>query len=116
MSRLTDIYTHLTAEGFEVYFPQQKKGECLKPYVVVKDSGTSQLYDFSSTLTLYELLCYVPEKNYTSLETFKEAVKTSMKKLHPMIRYTKYETPPFYDDLVKAHMTSVQYSNARYNP
>lgn len=115
-TRLTDICDCLKEAGFDVYFPTQHVGECLRPYVVVKDSGTSQYMGFSTTLTTYELLCYVPKASYSTLHPYKESVKKAMKKLWPMLVYTRYETPPFFDDTVDGHMTSLQYRNARYSP
>lgn len=115
-TRLIDIYQHLSSSGFEVYFPTQKKGECREPYVVVRDAGTSSFLDYTSTQTLYELLCYVPKEQYSKLRPFADSVKAAMKGLWPMIVPMSYETPPFYDDGVKAHMTAVQYRNIRYTP
>ena len=45
-SRIQDIYLHLKEQGFEVYFPAQKVGECLSPYVVVKDATTSKYLEY----------------------------------------------------------------------
>lgn len=115
-TRLKDIYDRLKEANIDVYFPTQKKGECKTPYVVVKDTGTSQYQQFSSVLKTYELLCYVPKDQYSQLEIFSGQVKEAMKPLWPMITPTRYETPPFFDDTVKGHMTSIQYRNARYDP
>lgn len=115
-SRLTDIYDCLKAAGFDVYFPTQHVGECSSPYVVVKDSGTSQYQQFSSVETLYEVLCYVPKARYSDLHPYKESVKSALKSLWPMIIYNRYETPPFFDDTADAHMTSIQYRNVQYSP
>lgn len=111
-----DIYKQLQDAGIEVYFPNQKKGECKNPYAVVKDTGTSQYRGFSSEVTTYGVLCYVPVDKYSNLQIFTNTVKEAMKGLWPMIVPMRYETPPFYDDTVKAHMTSVQYRNVKYAP
>lgn len=112
-SRIQDIYLHLKEQGFEVYFPAQKVGECLSPYVVVKDATTSQYLDYSSTVTYYDLMCYIPKDHFSDLEPFVESVKVAMKKLVPMIKPTHSQTQSYYDDSVKAHMISVQYKNYR---
>lgn len=112
-SRIQDIYLHLKEQGFEVYFPAQKVGECLSPYVVVKDATTSQYLDYSSTVTYYDLMCYTPKDHFSGLEPFVESVKMAMKKLVPMIKPTYSQTQSYYDDSVKAHMISVQYKNYR---
>ena len=111
MSRWSDIYKHLKAEGFEVYSPSQKTGECKSPYIVIKDSGLSELSGISSNQQIYEVMCYVPKDKYSELDEFVVTVKNSMDGLFPMIRPVHYQTPSYYDDSVKAHMISIQYLN-----
>lgn len=115
-TRLIDIYKHLKSAGFDVYFPTQKKGECTSPYVVVRDAGTNPLMSFSSTTTTYGVMCYVPKEKYSNLRVYTDQVKESMKGLSPMITPLHYETPPFFDDTVNAHMTEIQYRNVRFTP
>ena len=115
-TRLKDMYDCLKKAGFSVYFPTQKVGECSSPYVVIRDAGTVRYQDFSTVLTAYELLCYVPKNRYSQLEVFSRQVKRAMKSLWPMIVPTRYQTPPFFDDTVNAHMTAIQYRNAKYEP
>lgn len=112
-SRIQDIYLHLKEQGFEVYFPAQKVGECLSPYVVVKDATTSKYLEYSSTVTYYDIMCYIPKDHFSELEPFVESVKVAMKGLVPMIKPTYSQTQSYYDDSVKAHMMSVQYKNYR---
>ena len=115
-TRLTDIYDHLKKSGFDVYFPTQHKGECKTPYVVIRDAGTSQVSNYSTVFTVYELLCYVPKDKYAELQPYKDSVRAAMRELKPMLMPTRYESPPFFDDTVDAHMTYVQYRNAKYSP
>lgn len=115
-SRLKDIYDCLKKAGIPVYFPTQKTGECVAPYVVVRDAGTVQYQQFSTVLTTYELLCYVPKNQYSQLEIFARQVKQAANALWPMIVSTRYQTPPFFDETVDAHMTAIQYRNAKYDP
>lgn len=110
-SRWQDIYEHLTEKGFSVYSPGQHQGECLSPYVVVKDMGGSRFGGFTSMRHLYDLMCYVPQDNFSELEPFVQKVKTAMLSLYPMIRPAHFETPSFYDDTNRSHMISVQYIN-----
>lgn len=110
-TRLMDIYAHLRDNEIDVYTPAQHTGECTAPYVVVKDSGTDQYNNFSSTRTLYDIMCYIPKNQFTYLEQYVDKVKTIMEGLKPMIMPMHYETPSFYDDTVKAHMISIQYRN-----
>ena len=113
MSQWMNIYRQLRADGVDVYSPGQHQGECISPYTVLRDAGSNQLGDFSSTRALYEILCYVPQDQYSTLEPYVEEVKSSMKKLYPAIVPTHFETPSFLDDTVKGHMISVQYRNNR---
>lgn len=112
-TRYMDIYKHLKNNGVEVYSPSQKQGECKSPYVVVKDAGTTQYMQFSSTQTLYDIMCYVPKDRFTYLEQYVSKIKAVMNGLKPMIMPLYVETPSFYDDTVKAYMISIQYRNMR---
>lgn len=112
-TRFMDIYKHLSANGVETYSPGQKKGECTEPYVVVKDAGTTQIPGFSSTQTLYDVMCYVPKNRFTLLEQYVEQVEAVMKQLKPMIMPTYFKTPSFFDDTVQAYMISIQYRNSK---
>lgn len=113
-SRIQDIYSHLKSKGFDVYFPAQKVGECTSPYVVVKDMVTTKLTNFSSTITYYDIMCYVPKNAFSKLAPYVESVKEAMKEMVPMIKPTYTETPSFYDDTIDAHMSSIEYRNVRY--
>lgn len=112
-SWLQAIYLHLKKKGFDVYFPAQKVGECIKPYVVVKDAPTSRAPGISSTVTYYDLLCYVPGEQFSTLEPFIGSVEEAMSELRPAIRPTYERTQSYYDQNVCAHMVSVQYKNYR---
>lgn len=113
MSQWQNIYKHLKKSGFDVYSPGQHRGDCTSPYVVIRVAGSNRILDFSSTQTLYDLLCYVPQDRYSTLEPYVESVKDCMKGLYPAIISMHFETPSFLDDTVKGHMISVQYRNNR---
>ena len=101
----------LKGVGLDVYSPAQKAGECTTPYVVVRDASTTQFNNFSSTVTYFDVLCYVPQQEFSTLELFVRQVKDAMRGLVPMIKPTHTETASFYDDAIKGHMISVQYRN-----
>lgn len=113
MSQWITIYKQLKADQFDVYSPGQHEGECVSPYVVVKDAGMSPISGFSSAQARYDILCYVPQQNFSTLEPYVEQVKESMKKLLPAIVPMNFQTASFLDDTVKGHMISVQYRNNR---
>ena len=110
-SRWQDIFVHLKKEGFEIYPPSTKVGECESEYLVVKNNGLTKHASFSTNVELYTVMCYVPKEMYSTLESFVQRVKYAMKKLEPMILPYGSQTPSYYDDSVKAHMVSVEYKN-----
>ena len=110
-SRWQDIFTHLKNAGFDVYSPGMKTGECISPYLVVKNDGSSKHIAFSTDVDLYAVLCYVPKEKYSSLEPLVQKVKELMKGLEPMIKPYGSQTPSYYDDSLKAHMISIEYKN-----
>lgn len=114
-TRWQDIYKKLKDRGIDVYSPGTKTGECTSPYVVVKDAGRVGSSTISSSQDLYDLMCYVPAKNYSTLESFVDRVEQVMDELFPMIRPMHFRTPSFYDDSVKGHMISTQYVNWKKN-
>lgn len=113
MSILKTIRDELEKDGTSVFFPTQHKGECLKEYIVVKVDGAVSEQTVSSERTLYTILCYVPENNYSRLEELVRETKAKMKKVFPLVMYVGNETPSFYDSDIKAHMISFQYQGCR---
>lgn len=112
--RYKDILISLSNAGFDVYTPGTYKGECKKPYIVVLNAGTDEIYGISSTQTIYEILLYVPIKNRTSLDEFADNVKNIMRRdLWPMILPVNSELADYVDDEKKAHMRVLQYKNYR---
>lgn len=114
-TRWEDIYNKLKAHKIEVYSPGQKTGECKRPYVVVKSAGRTGSTEVSSSQDLYDLMCYVPKDQYSTLEGFVNKVEEAMDELFPMIRSLHFRTASFYDDSVKGHMVSTQYVNWKKN-
>lgn len=110
-SRWQDIYAHLAKDGFDVYSPGIKVGECASEYVVVKNDGSQRVLGYSTDDDMYSVMCYVPRLQYSKLEPFVMRVKESMKKLQPMVVPTGAQTPSYYDDTYKAHMVSIEYKN-----
>ena len=110
-SRWQDIFLHLKSQGFDVYAPGLKVGECTSEYLVVKNDGSSKHISFSTDVDLYAVLCYVPKNSYSLLEPLVQRVKSSMKELEPMILPYGSQTPSYYDDSLKAHMVSIEYKN-----
>jgi len=110
-SRWQDIFMHLKNQGFDVYSPGMKTGECTSEYLVIKNDGSSKHMSFSTDVDLYAVMCYVPKAKYSTVETLVQRVKSSMKGLEPMILPYGSQTPSYYDDSLKAHMVSIEYKN-----
>lgn len=110
-SRWQDIFLHLKKQGFDVYSPGMKTGECTSEYLVVKNDGSSKHTSFSTDVDLYAVMCYVPKDKYSSLEPLVQRAKKSMKELEPMIKPYGSQTPSYYDDDLNAHMISIEYKN-----
>ena len=110
-SRWQDIFLHLENAGFDVYPPSVYVGECKSPYIVVKNSGSTAHPSFSSDIDMYDVMCYVPQMGYSKLEPMLQKVKAAMKELEPMILPYGEQAPSYFDDSLKAHMTSITYKN-----
>ena len=105
------IHEHLTKKNVPVFFTGQATGEVLVPRVVIKVDQTSKFNDLSTTLSLYDILCYVPLNKGSTLSEFALTIKEYMKELQPAIMPTYFETAPFLDPTIQGHMTSIQYRN-----
>lgn len=110
MTIIQSIYLFLKQQGFNVYFPSQKQGECTEPYIVVKDASSSKFLDYSSTVHYYDIMCYVPYNQFSTLEPFVESVANVMKGMLN-VKTTNERTSSKFDDNVKAYMISETYRN-----
>lgn len=113
MSQWQNIYRHLKTKGFDVYSPGQHTGDCTAPYVVIRDAGVSRPFEFSSVQVVYDILCYVPQDQFSTLEPYVNSVEEAMKGLYPAVISMHFRTPSFLDDTIKGHMVSTQYRNNR---
>lgn len=111
MTIFEEIVKHLADEGFDVYSPQTKIGDCISSYIVVKFAGSNQHIFASTDVDLYDVMCYVPKNKYSELEKMLLNVKASMKKMYPKIIPYGNQTPSFYDSAIKAFMVSIKYKN-----
>lgn len=112
-TREKDIYDCLKKAGIDVYFQGQHKGDCLAPYVVIVSRGRTKIPSVSSTSTTVEILCYVPAKTPSKIQTFTEDVEVALKELKPMLKALYSDIGDYIDDDVKAVMRTMQYSYYR---
>lgn len=107
------IYDNLKSEGFDVYFPGQHVGVCKSRYVVVKPGMDIPYVDYSTNIIYYDLLLYVPQRNFSSYAGFLNDVEKAMTKIFPTLRCTNNRSQPYFDDSVKGWMVSTEYVNYR---
>lgn len=113
-NRWQDLYMFLKSKGFDVYSPGQHVGECKSPYVVVRYDGTTQITNASSHWDLYAVMCYVPQNQYSKLETLTTDVRIAMEELRPMfLKFYEQTSMSAYDEAARAHYTSTEYRNAK---
>lgn len=110
---IKDIIDTLRKDNIEVLLPSVHSGECVEPYIVVKMDGTITNVEVSAERPIYTIMCYVPKNRYTELENVVLRAKERMKELFPLLMYAGNQTSSFYDDELKAHMISFQYTNCR---
>lgn len=101
------------SDGFRVYYPGQHKGNCTEEYIVVSLAGSSQLLNVSSERPLYNIMLFVPFRNYSRLEKMLSEVKEKMKQLYPRLEYAGNETEPYYEESNSSWMLSFQYQGIR---
>lgn len=106
-----DIYRHLDSNGYDVYPPATKTGECTDVYIVLRFDGGGQVLGYSSDVQYYAILLYVPQNRYSETETIVQHIKKVMQSLFPQVKPSGIEQPTYFDQQVKAHMTSIRYQN-----
>lgn len=110
-NRWQDIFKHLKDKGYKVYSPGTKLGDCTFRYLVIKFEGSTRLAGISTDDDLYSVLCYVPQQEYSELDSFVQCVKNDMRELEPMILPYGSILPSYYDDAVHAHYATLEYKN-----
>ncbi len=110
-TRWQDLYKFLEDNGYDVYSPAMHRGDCTSTYVVIKNSTSSKLLNFSTNEDLYDILIYMPKGKYSEIEQTVEDLKECMKGIFPLFRPYGQQTEAYYDDSVKGYMVSVMYSN-----
>jgi hypothetical protein len=103
------ILDKLREKRLSPYAPGQHKGECDKPYCVVKE-GTQIPSIQSSRLgqRVIDIIIFVPLSSYVALEPYMKQIRSALKELE-FLRKTGFETPAVTDDDKKAYTTSIEY-------
>ena len=103
-----EIYLHLKQNGFNVYSIGQHKGLCESPYIVISETGDSDILGKNLMNKNVELLIYYPLNSYSEFEGYIEKIKRSMKELSHIRRVIE-NNPKIIDDDKKAYMTFLSY-------
>lgn len=103
-----EIYKHLKNSNIDVYSIGQHQGLCEKPYVVVKENGTSEIVGTSLKNDIVEVMLYYPTGHYSKLSEYKTMILKKMK-LMKGVRQIINASPTIIDDDKKAYMTSYYY-------
>ena len=110
------IQTKLEEHGIKTFPHGLATGECKENYVVLKESGSTQISNYSSERVYFDFILYVPKNKYNILSVFEDQVKAVLdEQLYPLLMPTGQNTPDFYDDDKKAHMRSFMYRINRRN-
>lgn len=112
-SRWGDLYVHLKQNGFDVFSPGTKTGECIAPYLTVQYSGASSIDSVSSDRDIYTIRVYVPANQYSALEPLVLKVRRVMEQIKPLFYPMGVTTPSYYEDNIKAHYVSIDYFNVK---
>lgn len=110
-SRLKDIYKNLKQNNFDVYFAGQHKGDCTKPYVVVKPGITTKHATVSALIHYFDILCYVPKDKPSGLIEFISKVQKSLLQLSPMIKFNGAIQDSYFDESVNGWLADLEYIN-----
>ncbi len=103
------IYTHLKNKGLSPYFPGLHKGECISPFVIIREGA--QIPSINTNRTgqrVMDFIIFVPVNSYIVVKPYVEDVRTALKELK-YLRKTGTETPIITDDEKKAYTTSIEY-------
>ena len=105
--RMIELFDFLTENDFDVYFIGQKKGNCTKKFIVIRDSGIIPITSNKTATQIIDIIGYVPESKYIEIEEFKENIKETMKEY--AARITGEESPIIPEDSFKAYSFSITY-------
>lgn len=106
---MTRIYEYLDQNNIDVYFIGQHLGDCISPYVVIKDDAVTGQNDSNKIGSqLVDIIFYSPQNQYTKLQNLKATIKNLLKAQN-YLRYTGSETGTITDDSVKGLTCSVMY-------
>ena len=107
------VFNSLKEQGFDIYPPATKTGECKKPYIVLESGGGYQINNYSSQKVLYNFYLYVPKNKYSELSDYEASVKNALAQspIYPMLLPTGQKENDYFDDNINAHLRVITYYN-----
>lgn len=104
------LFDTLKKNGFDVFPPATKRGECRKPYIVLKGSGSSQIEQFTSRVVYIRVLLYVPQNEFSKLDGYEKSVRKVIdEQVYPLVKFTGQTEPDFFDDNINGHLRAMLY-------
>ncbi len=95
-----------------VFPPATHKGQCTKPYIVLKEDGATNVAGYSSMYQYFRIMLYVPKNKYSQLDYYdKQLVKIIEEHIYPLLLPTGQKESDYYDDNYDAHMRTFLYRN-----
>ena len=107
-----ELYLHLKNNGFNVYSIGQHKGICKDPYIVISETGDSDISNKNLMNKNIELLIYYPLGQYSEFSIYIEKIKKAMKELSHIRRVINVN-PVIVDDDKQAYMTFLAYKKIK---
>lgn len=113
ISMCEKIRKALEAAGIDTYAPGQHKGDCIEPFVIIKNDGQSEIIGTASKRNTIDIIIYAPIAWYSKVDIFVADVQAALKQVRGLCD-TYYQSPVLPDDDKNAYTTSLRYE--RYLP
>ena len=104
---MIELFDFLTENDFDVYFIGQKKGNCTKKFIVIRDSGIIPITSNKTATQIIDIIGYVPESRNTQIIEMKKNIKEAMKDFSA--RITGEESPVIPDNSNKSYSFILTY-------
>lgn len=98
----------LAGHGIKAYAPGQHRGDCVEPYVVIKDFGQNEIVGTALNRNIIDVIIYAPIARYSQIEGFTQSVKVALREVKEL-KDTRYRSPVLVDNDKNAYTTSMRY-------
>lgn len=105
---LGKIFDTLQEKDIDVYFIGQHQGDCISPYVVIKDFGDNEISGISLDQNIIDFIIFCPIGRFEKVEEYVEEVKETLRSIE-FLQDARYRSPILLDQDKKAYTTSMRY-------